>query len=274
MELTQDQIKEMIYTYLPEIIQKDIKIRNFIIEITKDKYPDKDRTEDRFDRMFDELKSLRIEHQDKWEKFQLIQDKKWEDFQLKQDKKWEDFQLKQDKKWEGFQLKQDKKWEGFQLKQDKKWEENKREFDRVHEEIMANAKKVDRSIGALGSRWGMKSEASFRNALAGILEMSFDVQVINVNEYDHDGKVFGHPDQVELDIIVKNGLLIICELKSSISKSDMYIFDRKVLFYETKHNRKASRKIVISPMINPGAEAVAKRLNIEVFSDSIDVKTL
>ncbi len=252
MELTQDQIKEMIYTYLPEIIQKDIKIRNFIIEITKDKYPDKDRTEDRFDRMFDELKSLRIEHHDKWEKFQLIQDKKWEDFQLKQDKKWED----------------------FQLKQDKKWEENKREFDRIHEEIMANAKKVDRSIGALGSRWGMKSESSFRNALAGILEVSFDVQVINVNEYDHDGKVFGHPDQVELDIIVKNGLLIICELKSSISKSDMYIFDRKVLFYETKHNRKASRKIVISPMINPGAEAVAKRLNIEVFSDSIDVKTL
>ena len=30
MELEQDQIKEIIYTCLPEIIQKDIKIRDFI----------------------------------------------------------------------------------------------------------------------------------------------------------------------------------------------------------------------------------------------------
>ena len=180
--------------------------------------------------MFDELKSLRIDHQ--------------------------------------------KKWEDFQAKQDEKWEENKREFDKVHEEIMANATKVDRSIGALGARWGMQSEASFRNALAGILEKSFDVQVVNVNEYDHDGVVFGHPDQIELDIIIKNGLLIVCELKSSTSKSDMYTFDRKVTFYENKHARKVSRRILISPMINPGAAAVAKKLNIEMFSDSIDVDTL
>jgi len=34
--------------------------------------------------------------------------------------------------------------------------------------------------------------------------------------YDEQGEVFGHPDQIELDIIIKNGLLLICELKSSI----------------------------------------------------------
>ncbi len=270
MELRQNQIKEIIYNYLPEIIQQDVEIRNFIIKITKDRYSDKRQTEDRFDRMFEELKTLRIEHKQQWEEFQLKQDKKWEKFQLKQDKKWEEFQLKQDKKWEEFQLKQDKKWEA----QDKKWEGNKKEFDKVHEEIMANAKKVDRTIGALGARWGMQSEASFRNALAGILEKSFDVQVINVNEYDHEGEVFGHPDQVELDIIVKNGLLIICELKSSISKSEMYVFDRKVKFYGKRHGKKVNRRIVISPMVSPRAIPVAQKLNIEIFTDSIEVKAL
>ena len=48
---------------------------------------------------------------------------------------------------------------------------------------MALAKKHDRSIGALGARWGMQSEKAFRNALAGILEQNFGVQVLNVNEY-------------------------------------------------------------------------------------------
>jgi len=37
----------------------------------------------------------------------------------------------------------------------------------VLEEIMALVKRHDRSIGVLGARWGMQSEAAFRNGLAG-----------------------------------------------------------------------------------------------------------
>ncbi len=273
MEMKQHQIKEMIYTYLPEIIQQDREVRNFIISITKERYADKDRSEDRFDRMFDELKSLRIDQQLKWEQgrkdlkdFQLKQDKKWDDNQ----KKWDELQQERDKKWNELQQERDKKWENFQQTQDEKWEKNAAQLDKMHKDT----KRLERSIGAIGARWGMKSEASFRNALAGILETSFDIQVLNVNEYDYEGKVFGHPDQVELDIIIKNGLLIVCELKSSMSKSDIYIFDRKVEFYANKHNRKVSRKIVVSPMVNPDVGAVAAKLNVEVFSDSLDVKTL
>ncbi len=284
MEMKQHQIKEMIYTYLPEIIQQDREVRNFIISITKERYADKDRSEDRFDRMFDELKSLRIDQQLKWEQgrkdlkdFQLKQDKKWDDNQKKWDelqqernKKWDELQQERDKKWNELQQERDKKWENFQQTQDEKWEKNAAQLDKMHKDT----KRLERSIGAIGARWGMKSEASFRNALAGILETSFDIQVLNVNEYDYEGKVFGHPDQVELDIIIKNGLLIVCELKSSMSKSDIYIFDRKVEFYANKHNRTVSRKIVVSPMVNPGVGAVAAKLNVEVFSDSLDVKTL
>jgi len=137
---------------------------------------------------------------------------------------------------------------------------------------MAMIDRVDRRIGALGARWGMQSEASFRNALAGILEQTFGVQVVNVNEFDDQGTVFGRPDQVELDIIIKNGLLLICELKSSIDKAGMYVFERKVRFYEQRHQRKANRLIVISPMIDARARKVAERLGIEMFSDSSQVE--
>jgi hypothetical protein len=130
-------------------------------------------------------------------------------------------------------------WEEQNRKWDTRQAENREEFQQVHEEIMAQAKKVDRSIGALGSRWGMQSEAAFRNTLAGMLKESFDVQVLHVSEYDDEGVVFGRPDQVEFDVIIKNGLLLICELKSSIDKAGRYSFERKARFYEQRHNRKA-----------------------------------
>jgi hypothetical protein len=169
---------------------------------------------------------------------------------------------------------QNRKWD----EQNRKWDEHqaqhKEEFERMHEEIMALAKKHDRSIGALGSRWGLQSEAAFRNALAGILEQHFGVQVLNVNEYDDEGVVFGRPDQIELDVIIKNGLLLICELKSSIDKAGMYIFERKARFYERRHNRQANRLLVISPMIDAKARKVAGQLGIEIYSDSDEVETL
>ena len=169
----------------------------------------------------------------------------------------------QARKWD----EQNSKWD----EQNSKWEANQEELRRLHEEIMAQATKFDRSIGALGARWGTQSEKTFRDALAGILEQNFGVQVINVNEYDDQGEVFGRPDQVELDVIIKNGLLLICELKSSIDKAGMYIFERKARFYERRHQRTANRLIVISPMIDARARKVAERLGIETYGDSTEV---
>jgi hypothetical protein len=83
--------------------------------------------------------------------------------------------------------------------------------------------------------------------------------------------VFGAPDQVEIDIIIRNGDLILCELKSSMYKSDMYTFDRKVRFYEQRHQRQVQRKIAVSPMAPPPVRAIAEKLGIEVFGYAEDV---
>ena len=155
--------------------------------------------------------------------------------------------------------------------QNRKWEENSARLDRTLDAIEAQAKRHDRSIGALGARWGLQTEQSFRNALAGILGTSFGVQVLNVTEYDDAGEVFGRPDQVELDVIIQNGLLILCEIKSSMSKPDMVIFERKAAFYEKRHGRKAARKLVISPMVEDRARTVAATLGIEVYSYAEDM---
>ncbi|MCM1983001.1 PD-(D/E)XK nuclease family protein [Lyngbya confervoides] len=164
----------------------------------------------------------------------------------------------QARKWD----EQNRKWD----EQNRKWDEQNRKWDEQLAEIRRLDKRFDSTIGALGSRWGLASEASFRNALAGILTESFGVEVLNLTLYDNDGEVFGRPDQVELDLIIKNGITIACEIKSSMDKAGMYSFGRKVDFYAKHEQRQISRKIVISPMVDSRALPVAKALGIEVYS--------
>ncbi|QNP29765.1 PD-(D/E)XK nuclease family protein [Cylindrospermopsis curvispora] len=164
---------------------------------------------------------------------------------------------------------QARKWD----EQNRKWEENTQRLDRIEaqnsatlEEIQKANRRYESAIGAIGSRWGLYSEASFRNGLKAILGQSFGVEVLNLTLYDQEGEVFGRPEQVELDIIIKNGLTIVCELKSSIDKAGMYVFGRKVEFYAKSQNRVVDRKIVISPMVDERAIPVAKSLGIEIYS--------
>ena len=197
----------------------------------------------------------------KWDEERKAQEKKWE----AQDKKWDTWT----KKWDEERKAQEKKWEA----QDKKWEENQRVINEILDSIKKLDKKHDATIGALGARWGLHSESAFRKGLRAILEGSFGVKVERYEGYDREGTVFGRPEQIELDVIVHNGTLILCEIKSSMSKSELYTFWRKKNFYEEKHARKANRVMVISPMIDAYALLAAEKLDIETFGYAEDVKT-
>ncbi len=278
-----ESLKEAIKRELPGWLRDDPDFRAYILDLTRREYATRAETQDRFYDLLAELRRDREAQARKWDE----QNRKWEEQTPKwdeQNRKWDEQNRKwdeQNRKWEANQAEQREEFNKLyeQLNRDReaqnrKWEANQVELRRLHEEIMAQAKKYDRSIGALGARWGLQSEKAFRDALAGILEENFGVQVINVNEYDDRGAVFGRPDQVELDVIIQNGLLLICELKSSIDKAGMYIFERKARFYEDRHQRKADRLIVISPMIDARAQKVAERLGIETYGDSTEVEAL
>ena len=55
---------------------------------------------------------------------------------------------------------------------------------------------------------------------------------------------------------------------------DMYIFERKVRFYEKNHKRQVSKMIVISPMIDERAKPVAEKLGIDVYTSAENVEKL
>jgi hypothetical protein len=257
-----EDLKDAIKRELPSWLREDPALRAYVMELTRGEFADRRETSDRF---YDILGELRRDRE--------RQDQKW----AEHNRKWDENQatlarLREEdaRKWEQNRIERERKY----AEDARKWDDNQAELKRLHAQFMEQARKHDRGIGALGSRWGLQSEQAFRDALAAILEQSFDVQVVNVTEYDDSGEVFGRPDQIELDLIIKNGLLLICELKSSIDKAGMYSFERKARFYERHHQRQADRLIVISPMIDARARKVAERLGIETYGDSTEVESI
>jgi hypothetical protein len=234
------EIKQLLETEVPVMLRESPGFKDWLQDFIRRQTVSKESFDERFDRMLTELAADRENQRRHWDG----QERKWEE----QNRKWDE--------------------------QNRKWDEQNRKWDEMLKEIRSIKTKHEQSIGALGARWGIASEASFRAALKGILEDSFSVQVLNVNEFDDEGMVFGRPDQVELDIIVLNGLLILCELKSSLPKGEIYIFERKARYYEKRHQRTADRLIVVSPMVDAKAREVAKALGIEVFSYSEEVTGL
>ncbi|WPL16876.1 hypothetical protein Thiowin_01855 [Thiorhodovibrio winogradskyi] len=252
--MTESELKDAIKRELPGYLREDPAFRAFVLELTREAYADRAQTTDWFQQAMAELREGRAREDERWKAY--LRDR--ED----QNRKWDE----QNRRWD----EQNRKWD----EQSRKWDENQSEIRQLNEALTAMAKKHDRGIGALGARWGLQSEKAFRDALAGILEENFGVEVINYNGYDNSGEVFGKPEQIELDVIIKNGLLILCELKSSIDKGGMYLFERKARFYEREHQRQATRLIVISPMIEPKAYKVAERLGIDCYGDSLEVESL
>lgn len=295
------EIREIILKELPSIIEEDKEIHDLILRLSKEHFADKEKTDNRFDKILKELaadREIQIKEWDVQNQRWAEQTKRWDE----QDKRWQEQAKRweeQDKKW-AEQARQwdennkrwaenvkrwdendkrwaanakrwdenDKRWE----EQEKKWQENQQIIRDILESIKVLNRKHEQSIGALGARWGLRSEQSFRNALKGILGEVSELEVVNVVEYDEEGEVFGSPDQIELDLIIKNGLLVICEIKSSMSKADMHIFHKKAEFYQKKHNRKAQRLMVISPMIDKKASELARNLGIQTYSYVEDIE--
>jgi hypothetical protein len=274
--LSKKEIKEIILTELPKLIKKDLRTREFILQLAQERFADKKKTEDRFEALLKEIKSLREEGERRWE-----ETRRWWNENLKKwkenEKRWQETQAEWNRRWEESRAEWNRKWQETQAEWNKRWEENQKVINKMLEEIKllrerqeAESKRIDRkfdiSIGALGARWGLRAEGSFRNAIKGILEESFPVKVERYHERDEEGVVFGRPDQVELDLIIKNGEVIVAEIKSSISKGDVAIFIKKVEFFIKKEGRPVSRKILISPMIDSSAKEFAESSGIEIYS--------
>ncbi len=267
--------------FLKKILQEP-ELREYVLKELSTYFADREKTEDNIEKLYrqlvkigDELVRLREEQERRWQEQSALwqeQNKRWEE----QNKRWEE----QNRRWE----EQNRRWEEQRKlweEQNRRWEEQQRRWEeqqRINRELMEEIKKLhrkyDTGIGALGARWGLRAESSFREAIKGILEEDFPVKVERYLAYDQEGEVFGRPDQVELDLIIRDGKILIAEIKSSMSKSDVFVLKRKVEFYKKREGKEVDRVLIISPMVDSKAMDLAREYGFEVYSYPEDVEGL
>jgi hypothetical protein len=281
----EQEIREIIRRELPRLITEDPELHNWVWTIVHEHGFSRAETESRFDKVLDEIRQSREElrrymeeSERRWEENQRLwreSERRWQENERRwkeNERRWEE----SERRWEQNQqqireLIKELQRQGEELqRQGKEIQRQGEELQRQVKEIQRVDRRIDQTIGALGARWGMMSEETFRNALRGILEENFGVKVERVQYKDESGEVFGRPDQVELDVVIYDGQMLVCEIKSSASRADVYTFERKVRSYEKRVGRKADRAILISPMIEDAE--LARTLGIEVYTRAEDVR--
>ncbi|MBX6423556.1 PD-(D/E)XK nuclease family protein [Thermosulfurimonas sp. F29] len=289
---------------LPRILREHPEVRFEIEKILRETALPRDEAESRFEKLLKEIRDIREEtrriwkylqeREDRWEEKLEAQNRAWEKRFQEQQKAWERKFQEEQKAWERKFQEEQKAWERkfqeeqkawekrFQEQQklwEKKFEEEQRawrqqleEYNRRWDERFKEFwNRVERTLGGLGARWGLQSEEAFRAGMQKVLQSLTNYRVSRYLAYDEKGEVFGHPDQVELDVVIRNGEVWVIEIKSSVSKADLYAFERKVRFYEKREGRRVDRKIIVSPMVDPRALPLLPTLGIEVVPDAADL---
>ena len=224
-------------------------------------------------RIWEEIKALRENQEKLWKSIEKLWEK-YDQLAKGQEKLWgkyDQLAKDQEKLWEKYdQLArgQEKLWEKYdQLAkgQEKLWEENRKIWEEI-KALREDFSAMNRKLDALGARWGIMSEAAFRETLKGILEKDFKARVERWVYNDEEGFVFGYPGIVEIDLVIKDHKIIIVEVKSHIRESDISILYRKAKFYEKITGRKPDEIIASSPYIDESAKNVCQKLGIRIYT--------
>jgi hypothetical protein len=137
---------------------------------------------------------------------------------------------------------------------------------RTEDALAAFSRTFAVQTGGLGARWGLQTEEAFRQGMRAILqEVGFTTE--RFLDYDTQGEVFGYPEQIELDVVMQNGKVIVVEIKSALDKGALYQFARKVEFYARKTGRQVNRKLVVTPYAENRAKEAGVQLGVEICTD-------
>jgi len=254
---SKEEIKRLIYEELPRIIREHPEVKVELWNILSGVFAPKEETEDRFEKLLKEIQRQREESNKRFEEHQ----RRFEENQ----KRFEEHDREFNALWSEVRALREESNRRFEEHQ-KRFEEHQKRFEEMLNEIRRVDRRIDRTIGALGARWGISTEHTFREAMRSVIEDISGLKVERYLKYDTEGKVFGRPDQVELDLVIHDGMVWIMEIKSSISKPEVYAFSKKVEFYREKKGEEVKRRIIVSPMIEPSAMEIIEDLGIEYFT--------
>jgi len=139
------------------------------------------------------------------------------------------------------------------------------ELVRLREDMNKGFELLRRHIDALRARWGLLAEESFRAGMVGVVERYFGGRVRRWAYYDEEGFVFGFPSLVEVDMVISDKEHILIEIKSSVSRADVYELWKVGQLYERIRGVRP-RLAIVSPFVREEAKKLAKELGIDVYT--------
>ena len=301
LSLTEEEIRELIANEFPRLITQNPEIRYELIGVMSETFAKK---ED-ITAILNELKQMREESERQRVEFrQEMQVLREESNRLREEseQQWAHFRqemavlreesnrLREESEQQWAHFRQEMavlREESNRLREEseQRWVEFREEMqvlreesNRLREESRASRAYIDdelkrfhHTVQGLGARWGLMSEEAFLNGLAAILTDELGFRVERYEGYDDSGSVFGQPEQVEMDVIIRNGLVVAIEIKSSVTRGDLSLFQRKIAFFEQTENVTVNRRIFISPFVDPNAVGLAARMGIELYTHSLDI---
>ncbi len=121
-----------------------------------------------------------------------------------------------------------------------------------------------RLVMVVAHRFGAISEGAFREGMKYVVqEVLGSAKVSRLTMRDDEGIVYGHPSEVEVDVVVRDKEHVLVEVKSRISKEDVAELAKVGELYFRRFGVKP-RLLIVGGYLDRGAGDLAQELGVEL----------
>ena len=137
---------------------------------------------------------------------------------------------------------------------------------RTEQAMLAGFHDLNRRFGVLGSRWGDGAEEAFRQGLIETVR-GLGYTVEHYHGQDPEGFINYTARSFDLDVLVRDGEVVVAEIKSNASGPDVTEFLRCVQLFERQTGRQATKRILIAVTLQRAALERAQQLGVIVATN-------
>ena len=146
-----------------------------------------------------------------------------------------------------------------------KLEERFIRLEERQQKLEERIEELSRAVVTIGNRFGVLVESAFRSAISGILRRYFGADAKRWTYMDEDGIVYGYKALVEVDVVIKDDVHILIEVKSRADPGDVLELVRIGKLYEKVVGVKP-RLAIVAGYVSKKTYEVAARNNVEIYT--------
>ncbi|MHA1358646.1 MAG: DUF3782 domain-containing protein [Candidatus Helarchaeota archaeon] len=152
-------------------------------------------------------------------------------------------------------------------KSDTRFQELVETMNRRFEKVLEGQMLLRVAIGSLGRRSGIRLEKTILKLLQRVLEQrDIDINKVQwIELFDEAGEVFTRNYRTDIDVLIRDGLHFLMEIKYQADNRDIYHFLKVAELYTLKYQR-PNKLLLLTLEIDPKTQEYAESQKIEVIT--------